>query len=509
MDEITPGKMPDSGVSWTNPDLSLLSNQQAAPPAFPLELFDDRWSLFLQEVAQSACAPVDYSGAALLTLAGTMIGNSRRAVLGGMSQPPILWSVLVGDPSSGKSPALAPFEEIVRRAEEAIRSGAIPGFVGDRFRIADATPPATAPIAAANPHGLMLLRDELSGWWDRHAQQGGEQFWIEGYGGGSHSVDRKKHPSIFIPNLSISVLGGAQPDTLRAFAGAAQNRGFAARWLYIFPQPSIEWSIGDVANIEPVLFDLLKLLALRGRDDKPENCLLPDASRHDLQSWFAPKRQQAADVGGLWGEWLNKQAGMSLRLALIFEHLDWLAAGGSPHASPTSIRPKNLEAAFAFIDRYSEPMAGRTLDMAQAPKDERHARQLATILASGKVAVLNRRSVLRSPRLVGQPLGALRDATVFDAACRELEDACILRDISSRDSHLPGRTKKEYEVNPLLLSEKIGARSALPIPLAQSARVEPLPAEGPLTATQPKRATMVGRREARRASRRGSRMGRG
>lgn len=81
-----------------------------------------------------------------------------------------------------------------------------------RIRVADVTTERLGALAAGLPRGLLLYRDELSGWiggFDRYSSGGSDRaFAIELYGGRSHVIDRVKLPDpIRIPHLSVGVLG--------------------------------------------------------------------------------------------------------------------------------------------------------------------------------------------------------------------------------------------------------------------------------------------------------------
>jgi hypothetical protein len=179
----------------------------------------------------------------------------------GWSEPPLLWCGLVGSPSSGKSPAMDAAFSLVHQAEEAMAAGfderrrdhetkqeaakatreaweaevkaaikegkqppsmPLQAEVDEmlprpRVRIADATVEAMAKLASALPRGLLLVRDELSGWlgsFDKYGGGGADRaFALEMYGGRAYVVDRVKNPDpIRIAHLSIGVLGGVQPD---------------------------------------------------------------------------------------------------------------------------------------------------------------------------------------------------------------------------------------------------------------------------------------------------------
>ena len=113
--------------------------------------------------------------------------------------------------------------------------------VRKRIRITDATTESVAEILASTWRGLLLCRDELSGWlgsMDRYNGGGDRPFWLEAFGGRSYTVDRKGRPEpIIVEHMSVSVLGGTQPDKLDTMLVKADDDGLAARFLTVFLSP--------------------------------------------------------------------------------------------------------------------------------------------------------------------------------------------------------------------------------------------------------------------------------
>ena len=102
---------------WPAPDMSLVSSERRDPPPFPAEVFGP-WADWIAAAAECKGAAPDYVGHALLTVAGSLIGNTRWATpQSGWSEPPILFSALIGDPSAGKSPAMDAVLDPVRELE--------------------------------------------------------------------------------------------------------------------------------------------------------------------------------------------------------------------------------------------------------------------------------------------------------------------------------------------------------------------------------------------------------
>lgn len=426
--------------SWANPDRSLLADNLSAAPTFPSELLGEFWAEWCEEVAAGANAPVDYVGASLLTVGGAMIGNARVVTAGGWSEPPIMWTVLIGNPSSGKSPALDPLLGILERLETTLP------YETDKIVIDDATVKAMAEIAQHNPKGLLLFRDELSGWWSTFRQFGGEATWLKAFGARPHTVNRSKEPPIRIPRLSVSVIGGSQPDMVRSFIEAKSNGGFASRWLYVSPDPVRTFRLASATNhtlAEAALVRLHDLSANGG----PLSCLLAPEAMPVLQTWVGGKRAEIAQEEGIWAEWLGKQGGVSLRLALIMEHLWWAAESPLNEPPPQTITLEAYQAAIDFIDGYSTPMAARTMNLAMRPPEDRAAAKLARLLRNHGVNEFNAREVRRNK--LG-PVGDLAKGPTMAAACEVLEAAHLIRHTGTRAGDTAGRRAATYEVNPLL-----------------------------------------------------------
>src|SRR5262249_19048888 len=101
-----------------------------------------------------------------------------------------------------------------------------------RYVINDATIEKVGEILIGKPRGILLNRDELVGWFSSFQRSGREidrAFYLESWNGtGSFNVDRIGRGSIHVPALTISILGGIQPDRLRSlFSGAMADGGEA------------------------------------------------------------------------------------------------------------------------------------------------------------------------------------------------------------------------------------------------------------------------------------------
>jgi len=75
----------------------------------------------------------------------------------------------------------------------------------------------------------------LSGWFgamDKYSGRGAAKdrgFWLQAFHGGSYAVNRIARGAFLIPNLSVSLLGGIQPDPARRIADDTVDDGLLQR----------------------------------------------------------------------------------------------------------------------------------------------------------------------------------------------------------------------------------------------------------------------------------------
>jgi hypothetical protein len=109
-----------------------------------------------------------------------------------------------------------------------------------QLKINDTTVEGARDVLVNNPNGLLLVADELSGWFgniDKYSgHRGGMKdraFWLGAYDGGPHTVNRANQPTLHIRNLAVSILGGIQPDTIRRIVAEMVDDGLIQRLIPI------------------------------------------------------------------------------------------------------------------------------------------------------------------------------------------------------------------------------------------------------------------------------------
>ncbi len=245
-------------------------------------------SLVEQGASSIGCDPAFIALPALAAVA-SLIGNTRRLRLKrDWTEPAVVWSVIVGDSGTLKSPAyelpLRPLKKLQFRMMKDYRQ-ALKDYEGqkaeyDRERRkrerggGDALPAPEKPtcrrlicgdvtieklalLLEENPRGLLLGRDEVGGWlasFSRYkGKAGGTDLpnWLEMHRAGTVLVDRKtgERTTVMVPNAAVSVTGGIQPGTLAcALTPEYVEAGLGARVLMARPpKQKKRWSETEVA----------------------------------------------------------------------------------------------------------------------------------------------------------------------------------------------------------------------------------------------------------------------
>ena len=484
--------------TWPEPDLRLVEDDRIPAPILEGDALPALWAEWIAAEAEARGCPRDYVAAALIGSASAWIGNARHAeATPTWREPPQLWFALIGAPSTGKTPALAPFVAVSRAiereaepawkaasTEQAARAEAA-GALDDKWRRAakeaaeagkpvpprpaeaDAPPPPPRPrlvtmnatteelqyMLAHAPRGLLFQRDELAGWLgdhDRYGGHGGDRaFYLECWNGGAFVVDRVKHRGepIRIARASLAILGGMQPDRLRQ-ALAGPDDGLGARFAYIFPEPvpiaplSREPDATARGRYERLLTAARRMSAL-AMDCSPGGEPEPRVLRLDSDAFalFDDIRHEAMmrarSTSGLPGGWHGK-AGRALRLAIVFELLRQAATGGP---EPCAIGADAMARAGNYLDYLGAMLDRVTAGLALSGAEADAAAILRNILAT-RPQRINERDLYQRP-----DWSWLRGSARRAAAFAELERHEIVRPATRASK---GRPPGDWDVSPRL-----------------------------------------------------------
>jgi len=446
----------DPEVLWPEPDMSILEPHDPPAPELSeqdfLKIFGPV-SGWINDAAEVKGAPPDYVALALLSTASAAIGNTRWASpWEGWREPCIIWAMLVGNPSSGKSPALDAVLDALRPIEEELQGeyraakqrwqdevevakiaeadwksrvknsiaegGQAPpkpaaarieeSPIQSRIRITDATTEKIADLLAKTWRGLILQRDELSGWllsMDRYSNGGDRPFWLEAYGGRSFTVDRKSSPDpIQVECLSVSVLGGIQPEKLSRLLVKTDDDGLLARFLTVYPssrspkRPQRDLNQGFMEGVLRSLHDLQPVAKERGQLS-PGYLTFTEAARQELNAFrLACSDLEEVSTGPLRSH-IGKLPGLAVRIALILVHLDW-AGASSQKSAPQIIQAAHVKRSVHYVGKHLLGHAQRAYGTASLPGEVENAIRIAKRVLDKNLREISSRDIQRN-RIIG------------------------------------------------------------------------------------------------------------
>jgi hypothetical protein len=262
-----------------------------------------------------------------------------------------LWTALIGPPSTKKSPimheAVWPLKRLDAKmfqkyAQEKTKYDSLPAEERrrtespkqERLRIEDTTIEGAQEVLKDSPEGVLCSQDELSGWFasmDKYSAGRGagrdRAFWLQAWNGGSYALNRIGRGAALIPNLSISVLGGIQPEPLRQIVEDTVDDGLIQRLLPLVLRPGTESE--DVEPSAVVTQYAALIEKLRNNSSSKELLLQFDTGAHAVRQRLERKHLDLAmsceRINRKLAAHLGKYDGIFARLCLIFhciEHVE-------------------------------------------------------------------------------------------------------------------------------------------------------------------------------------------
>jgi Protein of unknown function (DUF3987)/Primase C terminal 2 (PriCT-2) len=289
-----------------------------------------------------------------------------------------LWTALVGDPSTKKTPIISTtcealekedahlwrvyqaqreFWNVLPKADKA----RTPPPVRQRYIVGDATVEALQEAFKHTERGLLGLHDELGGWFaqmDRYSanNQGSadRSFMLKAYNGGRCPIDRIGRGESLLENVSLTVLGGIQPEVLNKFAGGVDD-GLIQRLTPIMLRPGWPPQTDQTASAALSDFNALipQILALR----PPQGgCLRFDDGAQAIRDTLAQEHDTMslafAGVNKKLSTALAKQDAVFARLCIVWhcvEHAD------NKQGLPELVTEDTARRVAAFMDNFTRP----------------------------------------------------------------------------------------------------------------------------------------------------------
>lgn len=220
---------------------------------FPIHVFPQCVQDMITEGAKTMAVSNEYLACHVPAIVATAIGSKWIArVKDGFDQPGTIWHAAIATPGSNKS---APFKALlsplrsldktlVARWADAHNAWAAMenGKQGDRppqlsLLVDDSTIESLVTILEDNPHGLGMMRDEVTGWiQDMDKYRGGKGGdlvkWLAMWDGTPIKITRKTDRTLtHLENPLVSISGTIQPGVAEKCFSDKTESGFASRIL--------------------------------------------------------------------------------------------------------------------------------------------------------------------------------------------------------------------------------------------------------------------------------------
>ncbi len=413
---------------------------------FPIEALPEPVRSFITDGATALGCDASYVALPLLAGLASAIGNARRIQLKpGWTEPAILWVAIVGDSGTMKSPAielaLQPIRDRQRKAmrqygekmeayqtELTIHDRAMADWkrckdntdpptkpeppIADRCWCDDTTIESLAVLLQNQWRGLLVVRDELSGWvasFDRYAQgKGGDVAkWLEMFGARPMVIDRKtgSSPTTYIDRAAVCLVGGIQPGVLRRSLGTQhRENGLAARLLMAYPpRRAKRWTEANIAPATKAAMDNVfdRLFGLDpGRDDNgdptPRNVELTYEGQQTWVAFYDEHNTECVELTGDLASVASKLEGYAARLALVVHFVRW-AADDPTLADPNAVDETSIAVGVSLTQWFMSE-ARRVYGILGESEDDGQLRQLIELIERNGGEVTTR-NLIRSSRM--------------------------------------------------------------------------------------------------------------
>lgn len=362
--------------------------------------------------------------------------------------------MLIGRPGSKKSEAAQKAMRLMNllsspsASSESLDTSKTTNDPSRRLTTSDTTVAKLGEILRDHPMGLLVFRDELSGWLkglNKKGNEGDLEFYLEGWNGmNDYTFDRISRGTIHIKNMCLSVLGTIQPRPLYYLIkgdtkSSMVDNGFLARFQFmIWPDMPTDWrnldSIPNAAASARVLDTFRKLLEIHKTSSSPEAphlCLKFSKEGQDKFYQWQEKNELRIRSGSLsyeMGNHLMKYSKLIPALALIFHLVE--------DTSESNISEKSVDFALWWAS-YLETHANRVYTCADSSSSYELAQKL----------LLHPHLKKFTKRDIEQKDWANLKGASLQKSLEGLEWAGWISSQKS-ESGIPGRPTINYTVNP-------------------------------------------------------------
>jgi putative DNA primase/helicase len=316
-----------------------------------------------------------------------------------------------------------------------------------RIIVNDTTAAKAQELVIENPAGLLLIRDEMGGWWSRLDSSGQDMdrdFYMTSWSGNApYDVHRIGRGEKLLPALSLSIFGALTPAALRSYiieaakTGRIEN-GFIQRFQMLI------WPDGEIRDSEdsiPVDYPHVQEIFERATKVSPEIPLIYRftlRAQQCFESWYRNLTRQinALDPDDPMGSHLNKYPKLMSVLAGIFAMIE---------GEDSLVDVPQAELSIEYCC-YFETHARRIYSSITSPRLEA-ARRLAEKIKTGKIGA---EGIFSTKDVYMKGWKEMTDPDNARAVLRILEEHNWIRRQNTESGAKGGRPGESWLVNPLI-----------------------------------------------------------
>lgn len=316
----------------------------------------------------------------------------------------------------------------------------------------DATVESLAIMANNNPMGIMVFRDELSGWLaslDSPQRPNDRAFYLEGFSCGSYKQSRVSRAPLKIDRLIVSLLGGIQPGKLAPIlasrASGDGDDGLLERIIQMSVFPDLSGEYRDTApNLAAESRAKSAFETLAGIDTAAVYTFSEDAQKI-WDEWAAGHKKREQSASSDWQGILGKYPALCAKIALVHHILieaDGIDYENEAFSPALKVSTDSLCCALRWM-QYLESHATRITTYFRAEKE-----MIPAITLRDRLSQL-------SPSFTRNSLGQkdwqhLKSKDGRESAIEQLIKTGHIREVITPPKNGTGRPSVSFLVNPLI-----------------------------------------------------------
>jgi hypothetical protein len=412
-----------------------------AVPEMPLEMVPPAMRQWVGDLAEVAHRPVESIATAAVAAISALAGNrySFRPLGGDYAIPTHLWALNIAAPGMKKSSILTDATQMLLDVERGYAEAYKPQIFANmakrerieakiqklkkslakddgaeheltelreeldeipkgprRLVTQDATSEKLLDLVRENPAGIAVVRDEIVGVLEattKKGQEGARTMYLQGADSQPYTQDRIARGTIAVPQLTLTLIGAAQPGAMRAYieeAHSGRADGLLQRFqLAVWPGDRKTWTrpTGVASKMAKVRVSTLAMyVSVYVRDGKEPLAIEP---HDDAREFFLAWRDQAelrmcaggdlSQTSEAFRSHIAKHQRTMQALAAVFQ----LIEDADKQQRPKAVSLANAELAAdwcIFLEVHARKLYGEDTDPATRP-----ARALASRIQAGDI----------------------------------------------------------------------------------------------------------------------------